>query len=197
MKRFIVITNIWGKKPNVTYGPMDYFKEEREEFDTIEETKDYIALFEGVCSTYTKPEINIKGKHITWKEGDRMWGYVVGDRNNYKIKFGGDALFNLKRNASTLRQRDYVFRGPDEVPKDYVWDDGEYEGWLQYRWGDGKNAIDYVEKQHKDYLKKIAKEFPPAQFEQEYMCCDFPEDMEDKFAKDYEREQIKLKENRW
>ncbi len=196
MKRYIVITNIWGKKPNVTYGPMDYFKEEREEFDTIEETKDYIALFEGVCSTYTRPEINIKGKHIAWKDGDRMWGYVVGDRNNYKIKFGGDSLFDLKRNASTLRQRDYVFRGPDEIPKDYVWDDGEYEGWLQYRWGDGKNAIGYEEK-HKEAIKKIAKEFPPEQFKQEYLSNDFPEEIEDKFAKEREREQIRLKQERW
>jgi hypothetical protein len=93
-------------------------------------------------------------------------------------------------------QRDYVFRDKDEIPKNYKWDDGEYDGWLQYRWGDGKNAIDYEEK-HKEAIKKMVKEFPPERFEQEYMCCDFPEDMEDKFAKEQEREQMKLKENRW
>ena len=40
---------------------------------------------------------------------------------------------------------DEYFCGPSEVPKDYDWDDGEYEGWLQFRWGDGKNAIGYTE----------------------------------------------------
>ena len=198
MKRFIVITNIWGKKHNQHYhATMDYFKEEREDFDTLEEAKKYVELFEGVCSNYSRPKENKNSGRLEWNDSDRLWGYVIGDRKDYKIRFGCDGLLNLAKSRPKLMQRDYVFRGQDEIPKNYKWDDGEYEGWLQYRWGDGKNAIDYVEKQHKDSIKKIAKEFPPAQFEQEYMCCDFPEDMEDKFAKDYEREQIKLKGNRW
>lgn len=40
-----------------------------------------------------------------------------------------------------LNELDFFFRGPNEVPPDYKWDDGEYDGWLQFRWGDGKNAI--------------------------------------------------------
>ena len=35
-----------------------------------------------------------------------------------------------------------LFRGKDEIPEDYKWDVGEYEGWLQYRWGNGLNAIE-------------------------------------------------------
>ena len=40
-----------------------------------------------------------------------------------------------------LQELDFFFRGPSEIPPDYKWDIGEYEGWLQFRWGDGKNAI--------------------------------------------------------
>ena len=32
----------------------------------------------------------------------------------------------------------------NDVPIDYIWDAGEYEGWLQFKWGDGKNAVVYV-----------------------------------------------------
>ena len=38
--------------------------------------------------------------------------------------------------------KDQLFRGGDEIPNDYKWDDGEYIGWLQYRWGNGLNAIE-------------------------------------------------------
>jgi len=41
-----------------------------------------------------------------------------------------------------LAELDFFFRGPSEIPEDYKWDTGEYEGWLQFRWGDGKNAIE-------------------------------------------------------
>jgi hypothetical protein len=40
-----------------------------------------------------------------------------------------------------LSDLDFFFRGPSEVPEDYKWDEGEYVGWLQFRWGDGLNAI--------------------------------------------------------
>ena len=35
-----------------------------------------------------------------------------------------------------------MFRGKGEIPEDYKWDVGEYEGWLQFRWGNGLNAIE-------------------------------------------------------
>lgn len=40
-----------------------------------------------------------------------------------------------------LAELDFFFRGPLEVPENYNWDIGEYDGWLQFRWGDGKNKI--------------------------------------------------------
>jgi hypothetical protein len=32
-----------------------------------------------------------------------------------------------------------------EIPSGYKWDDGEYEGWLQFRWGNGKNSVEFGE----------------------------------------------------
>lgn len=43
--------------------------------------------------------------------------------------------------GNKLAELDFFFRGPLEIPEDYKWDVGEYEGWLQFRWGDGKNAV--------------------------------------------------------
>ena len=56
---------------------------------------------------------------------------------------GGTSLYDDK-SMQSLRIKDNYFRGDDEIPEGYVWHQGEYEGWLQYRWGDGKNALDYV-----------------------------------------------------
>lgn len=52
---------------------------------------------------------------------------------------------NKSDNYAWLKTLDNWFREPNEVPKDYKWDIGEFEGWLQFRWGDGKNAVGYVE----------------------------------------------------
>lgn len=43
--------------------------------------------------------------------------------------------------GNRLGELDFFFRGPSEIPPNYEWDEGEFQGWLQFRWGDGKNAI--------------------------------------------------------
>ena len=41
--------------------------------------------------------------------------------------------------------KDFYLRGVDEIPIDYKFECySEYEGWLQYRWGNRMNAVDYV-----------------------------------------------------
>ena len=42
-----------------------------------------------------------------------------------------------------------------------MWDDGEYEGWLQFRWGNGLNAIekeDEINKQKRAEATRIREE---------------------------------------
>ena len=53
-----------------------------------------------------------------------------------------EASKNIKNDLSL---RDYFFRGDDEIPKDYKLDNGEYQGRLQFRWGNGKNSLTYIE----------------------------------------------------
>ena len=72
---------------------------------------------------------------------------------------GGVGLYNFWNPMKSLAILDRYFRKEGEVPKDYVWDINEYEGWLRFRWGDGENAIDKVKARRakEDELKKKAK----------------------------------------
>ena len=108
-----------------------------------------------------------------YTNGKSWWGYIVLDFELCQIiRIGGYGFytsnyFPLAKNirtsiidkmkvANTAECRDYFFRDVDKVPDDYEFDTGEYEGWLQFRWGDGKNAIDYVAppKQKKPKIEK-------------------------------------------
>lgn len=64
-------------------------------------------------------------------------GYVVLDTQKEKvIKWSiTKCIVGVNSKTSKLYLMDYLFRKDDEIPKDYKWDDGEYKGWLQYRWG--------------------------------------------------------------
>ena len=55
---------------------------------------------------------------------------------------------------SSMSNKDYFFRDTDICPDEYIWKEGEYNGWLQFKWGDGKNAINYVKPQ-KQKIKKV------------------------------------------
>ena len=78
--------------------------------------------------------------------GEAFWGYLVADCETEKIiKWGHDCLRVYNKESDIRRIKDWIFRKDDEIPKDYKWSNGEYEGWLQYRWGDGLNAIKYGE----------------------------------------------------
>ena len=103
--------------------------------------------------------------------------WIIGDLKKERfIGIGGEVTFlyknkvyiypkgGLKRLNSDLQLLDLTFRKPGEIPEGYKWDEGEYAGWLQYRWGDGKNAIQHkpVKRLHtpmtKEELEKIEKE---------------------------------------
>ena len=46
MARYIVVTNIWGKKEVTMWLSRDVFSEEREYFDTLEEAEDFVDSLE-------------------------------------------------------------------------------------------------------------------------------------------------------
>ena len=221
MKRFIVVTNIWGMKWNMFHtGLKDYIKEEREYFDTMEEVNDYVNLFEGVY--------NGTDDKITFSKPCELWGYVVGDTKQFSItKWGGNMKYlskcckrnqegivkpipysnanlglsfmysfnNMDSKMNNLYTKDYIFRDENEIPQNYHWDNGEYEGWLQFRWGDGKNAIDYVEstktekpKEQEDVIENTKN--------WENGVEDY-EDIENSALKEEMKERMKILENRW
>ena len=206
MKKYIVLTNIWGKKRSIYFGTlMDVFKEEREEFDTMEEVNEYVSLFEGICSQYEMPEKKqneyrgreiVKDKlgrnyHYEFTNDDqRLWGYVIADTENLSvIRWGGIEMMNINKRMNKLELKDRLFRGPDEIPKNYKWDNGEYAGWLQFRWGDGKNAIGYVEP------KKEIKEKDDEVIELDDYS--FTDEIEQEFLDKEEKERLKILQERW
>ena len=61
------------------------------------------------------------------------------------IKWGHDQLKYVSKNEDIRKVKDRFFRKDGEVPEGYKWDVGEYEGWLQFRWGNGRNSVEFGE----------------------------------------------------
>ena len=132
-------------------------------FNTLEEALEEAKLINIIYSDTPKPErlYNVyeynkykkEGYKLDYSNGAYFWGYMVLDMINNKII---KIVNTIKHcgftfdNKITLDKIDVLFRGEDEIPSDYIWDmRGEYEGWLQFRWGDKKNALDYIEPEEK------------------------------------------------
>ena len=207
MKEYILITNMWGRKRNIFGQLFGTLEEERQEFDTLDEANAFIELFEGICKSYRCPKdyynpcwfqtwdllVLHKTRHYLPFNDDkqRVWGYVLGKRDKREIiKIGGVGLIGLPPKSPKAAFIDALFRGENEVPKDYKWDVGEYEGWLQYRWGDGKNAVGYIEKPSPKKVKK-EENLPENQETDEWE--DYMEKEQDKI----DNERMKILSERW
>ena len=215
MKKYLVVTNIWGKKEVTMWLSKDVFEEEKEYFDTLEEAEDFAWLFKEYASVYPNPEkklwdsyfdkskkyYNAKTKlaYNTFKPGERLWGYVIADTEECKVlEWGGLCMYNISKKMDQRQVKDILFRGEDEIPKDYVWDDGEYEGWLQYRWGDGKNALDYVEPEKPKKVEILEDDdLDNDSFDEIDETYLDGEDIENSFLKDEDREKLKRLMDRW
>lgn len=174
-KRYMVIFDIWTDRT---------FSEEKNEFDTEKEWKEYVSLINSIYEN-AEPSYDRYGKK-------KEWGYVVLDfvtENILKWSSTGK-IFKASKVRNKLELKDIFFRGENEIPKNYQWDDGEYEGWLQYRWGDGKNAIDYEERKQKT-TKKNDKIQPLSEE------VDEGELLQDLYDKKLTRERIMDKIDKW
>lgn len=220
MKKYIVVTNVFGKKINKFGNLVEFLDEEKEYFDTLEEVNEYVRFFKSYCKDFVPPEkITIDGKKkyhsssLLFKdEKTRLWGYVIGDtETNGIIEWGGlrmkyinedykyyglnAPLSSFDKKTNKLYIKDYVFRGENEIPKNYHWDNGEYEGWLQFRWGDGKNAIDYVEPTKTEKSKEQEDVIENTK-DWENTIEDY-EDIENSALKQELKEKMKILENGW
>ena len=154
-KRFMVIFSIWGQKPVPREKRCDNldsheYVHNEVEFDSEKEWKEEVELIEKLYKDTPHPTER-KGKcdEPKWNftsEDERLWGYMVLDFSLSKVlRIGNDGIFDYKKtktkNKVSLGLLDKLFRGDDEIPKNYSFDIGEYEGWLQFRWGDGRNRV--------------------------------------------------------
>lgn len=129
--------------------------EEVVESDSFNELFEYTRLIDSIYKDTPLGEDSV-GNEI-------KYGWVILDWNNKTVKkmsstkclFQFDFKANYAKNR--LLMKDVFFREEGEVPKDYKWDFGEYDGWLQFRWGDGKNAVGYKEEK-KETSKKVTEE---------------------------------------
>ena len=215
----MVIFSMWGKllsdkKMEGLYNLKEYVHSETE-YDTEKEWKEETKLIEEVYADTPRPHqeeiVGSKWHDKKWvfEIHDRFWGYMVLDFEKSRVlKIGNDGIYKFHVNTVDhpwtlqeipLRMLDELFRGEDEIPKDYVFDYGEYEGWLQFRWGDGKNAVKCDEpackrpRKKKYGLHEQYNEDDYDELENEIQA----ELMQDKFNAQIEKEEIVKKLERW
>ena len=146
-------------------------------YNTKDEALEEIELIKQVYKNVERP--TKKGQKLdgrknnyvqnTFNFGDNQYfyGWVLVDFENEKFTIGKDGVrikckesnnsvfcFNINNKTDNLKIKDILFRKPNEVSFNYPWDNGEYEGWLRFRWGDGKNKIEGNTPQE---IKKIEK----------------------------------------
>lgn len=162
--RFVILFNLY-KTARISYSKSLYDSKEDCFAECFELDEMYKNHSIPTIKEYKWNGVYPKNRH-TYPEYDfdnkSWWGYIVLDFELKQIiRVGGygfmtetsfsitnqksvKGIFKMK-GANIPEIRDYFFRDVDIVPDDYKWDTGEYKGWLQFRWGDGKNAIGYIE----------------------------------------------------
>jgi hypothetical protein len=171
-KRYCVIFSIWGHRTNNS----TCF------FDSLDEVREETRLIKEFYKDTPRP-VKTGKSTVDYSEGGCFWGYIVLDYNKAKVleiyndgaRVYRTKIVNQKEILEPVYEvrinylKDLMFRGEDEVPKDYKWDEGEYDGWIKFRWGDGSNAIkprepkkhgriDWAENQDPDPQEKYDKE---------------------------------------
>lgn len=196
-KRYMVIFNIWSDKT---------FKETKTEYDNIKDVKEEINLIDEIYKDtpvpikvlydksrdYNQKRLGFSNYAISYEGNRRYWGYAVLDFEKQEVlKYGHDGLLKFDKKSNQLIVKDNFFRGENEVPKGYKWDVGEYEGWLQFRWGDGKNAIDYVE----PIKEKSKKELQNQNLSEETLSDN--DLIQQKYDDILDKENVKRLQDRW
>lgn len=172
LKRYAVIFERWSHR---------IFNQDVEYFDDVKDMNKHINLINSIYKNEDGEDCFGNTIHT---------GFVAIDFQTEKILQWSPSkqICQLTKDTNILKLKDIFFRKDDEIPKNYKWDDGEYDGWLQFRWGDGKNAIGYKEKKEKrNNDENLYEEFDNnEQFDEQAI-----------FDKQIEKEKLKLIENRW
>ena len=165
-KQYVLLFNTFNETKRLSYSMTEYDKlvdayEEINGLDELYKNHELPIKVKITRDVLYGRKIKSKTKFgYDFRKNRSWWGYILLDMKECKcIRVGGNGFLfcnvyckteptiikNTHGINGVLRVKDYLFRDENVVPDDYVWDGiGEYEGWLQYKWGDGKNAIDYV-----------------------------------------------------
>lgn len=151
-ERYVVLFSTWDDMPRSRTCT---------KYETLDEALEEIKLINKLYTDTPKPQKNYhdKGKHSNkgwygkyqkydwdFSNGAYFWGYALLDMQECKFikvvnefHYGG---FSISSKNNDLYIYDFYFRKDNEIPFDFNWHKNEYDGWLQFRWGNGKNAID-------------------------------------------------------
>lgn len=172
-KRYRIVFSIWGHTNSDSISDFDTIEELEEEKRLIKEFYNSTPRPEKIYKGEKSYRYDKRKYEISYENGGCYWGYITLDYQNKKIleiyndgckvykimvektyphyTVGGDVTekitkipYVVDRKTDRKRVMDLFFRTEEDVPIDYIWDAGEYEGWLQFKWGDGKNAVGYV-----------------------------------------------------
>lgn len=174
--RYVILFNLYNDTCRISFSKSLY-NSKSECFNECDE-------LDKMYANHPLPKKIVEDNKYDYGDGKSWWGYIVLDFVECKIiRVGGTGFYvsqyiPLSKNLGThiidkirignkAEMRDYFFRDVDKVPDNYAFDDGEYEGWLQFKWGDGKNAVDYVAPPKKrkqelcyDIETEVLTEFP-------------------------------------
>lgn len=205
-KRFVLLfCEWWNELDTYTRRSKNRSSHSWQEYDTLEEAREEINLIEEIYKDQLLPidpdKVENKNRYFTdgdYTNGGKFWGYVLLDYEKERAILSGGKGYHTETkdyiNNNLVRLDDF-FRGPNEIPEGYKWDDGEFEGWLQFRWGDGKNSLDYVEP------PKPRKEKEKEKLSENYLYdlydTDYTEDENDEFLKEIEQERLKRLRDKW
>lgn len=135
----MIVFRTWNPERTLTYSC--------DEYDTVEEYKAdeklLIQLYKDTLKPRKNPDYWLRHTYLT-EENRYWWGYYILDFEKEDIVGRGGTDYMSNDGYLIMKIKDNYFRKDDEIPEDYEWKEGEYKGWLQFRWGDGKNALDYV-----------------------------------------------------
>lgn len=124
---------------------------------------------------------NIYNKNYIYDKDHYWWGYLVLDfKLNKPIEVGGVGLetYSYPHKTGNLLFMDSIFRKPGEVPENYKWDEGEYYGWLNFRWGNGKNAIEKKSEKNKKFPQPSVED--PVEIEEDLLYEEIENDFDKK-----------------
>lgn len=206
--RYVLLFNLRTDSRQISFSQSLYDSET----DCLNECKELDEMYQD----HPLPILfNKRGRDIVYDYSNNRswWGYIVLDFVTCKIiRIGGYGFYiqrgvetssyelthiiNKLKIANTPACRDYFFRDTDKVPDDYDFDYGEYEGWLQYQWGDHKNAIDYVAPPKQKKSKVENQEMDESTFDESYENYE-ADLLENKFADVLDKETRKKLMNKF